>query len=137
VLVAIALARGQLRYGDPLMLAVGLNAAMLVAGGIMVHAVGREGAVGPARWLDSGVLPTLGKYSYGLYLWHQPAILWLAGAGVTAALVPPVFGSRLPGLLLVGLLAGALSLGATLLSWRLIEQPFARLKERLTARPVP
>lgn len=137
LLVLLAAWRGRLAYGDPFMLALGLSALALVAGAVMLYAMGRDLAGRGPRWLESGPLPLLGKYSYALYLWHQPVILWLAGAGIGAALLPPILGSRLPGVLLAGLIAGAVSLALARLSWRLLEQPANRLKERLTARPAP
>ena len=67
-------------------------------------------------------LVALGRISYGLYLWHFPIY----------SLVPRHVGS-LPFAIRSALLV-ALSLAAATLSYRWIEQPFLRLKERLTPR---
>lgn len=77
----------------------------------------------PLRWLSR-----LGAISYGVYLWHVPA-LWCVQPWVT--LDPP---------LLRALLLAALALPPTLLlawlSWRGIEWPALRLVPRWRANPV-
>jgi peptidoglycan/LPS O-acetylase OafA/YrhL len=83
-----------------------------------------------ARTLRSTALVRFGKYSYGIYVWHP----LVAGSvrGVVASLGDR-FGlswSLLPVALLVGI---ALSYGVAWLSWKLIEDPCARLKERVAA----
>ena len=61
----------------------------------------------------------LGERSYGFYLWHYPILLLLG-----RSLHHPWE------LALVGL---PLSLAVTALSWRFVEQPFLRLKERFAS----
>jgi peptidoglycan/LPS O-acetylase OafA/YrhL len=131
ILGAILLVRGELRYGDPFMLSFGLNALMVVCGGALLLSLAPGAGRWPTRWLESRSLVLLGTYSYALYLWHQPVILVLTGLGLTAVTLPPVLGSRLPGMLLLTLVAGALTAGLALLSWRLVEGPALGLKDRV------
>jgi peptidoglycan/LPS O-acetylase OafA/YrhL len=123
--------RGRLAYGDPLMLVVGLNALMLLVGCLMVFGLAQadRGLIG--AFLRLRGLRLLGKYSYALYLWHQPVILWLVAAGFVAAAGGRVGGSLLAQLTVLAFVAGVLSLGIALLSWMAIEQPALALKERV------
>ncbi len=76
-----------------------------------------------ARAFSSPPLRAVGRVSYGLYLWHIPAIL-LCGrvvreAGVASELKYP--------LAIVAMTA------ATIVSYRFVEQPFLRMKHRFEA----
>jgi peptidoglycan/LPS O-acetylase OafA/YrhL len=81
------------------------------------------------RWLSSRLLNRLGKYSYGIYIYHPPmihAIGWIAGLATA--------GSRLasghPGLLLITkvVLIGGGSYAIAWASWHAFEKPFLSLK---------
>ena len=137
VIVTIVVVNRNFAADDTLVLGFGLAAVVILAGCLMVLGMvrGQGGAWG--RLLEARPLRLLGTYSYAIYLWHQPVILWLTAMGLSAAVLPRVAGSDLPGLLLLGAVAAAASLGLALLSWRLVEGPAAQLKERLTARPAP
>ena len=69
-------------------------------------------------WLSCRTLTLVGRRSYGLYLWHWPVFL-LANR----------FLNR-PGPLALLLVALPAAWGMTVLSWRFIETPFLRLKDR-------
>ncbi|MEY2474548.1 MAG: hypothetical protein QOK28_3877 [Actinomycetota bacterium] len=79
--------------------------------------------VGPMEWSP---LRTIGKVSYGLYLWHGLALRVAAHAlqGHTHSRFVLAFA------------AAVIMTVAVTLSWVLIEQPFLRLKRRV-ASPVP
>jgi len=83
------------------------------------------------RWLRSTPLRAAGKYSYGMYVFHLPMIhVWGA---LRSRLAPWAAGFPL---LMALLDIGAVLILSTLLallSWRLIERPFLRLKRAFGA----
>jgi peptidoglycan/LPS O-acetylase OafA/YrhL len=86
--------------------------------------------------LGSSTLRFFGRYSYAIYVFHHPILILLPAAGVTAALVPTVAGSRVPGYVVFGAVGLVLTTGLALLSWTLCESPFLRLKARFAYRAV-
>jgi peptidoglycan/LPS O-acetylase OafA/YrhL len=78
--------------------------------------IGRALGVAPLRWV--------GERSYGIYLWHLPIIVLLAGVNARPG----------PGILTAEV---AIVLAAAALSFRYIEEPIrsGRVGERLAARP--
>ena len=133
-LVALMVSRGGFLSDDQLVLTLGINLIVITAGGLMVLGVAGGPTSGWSRFLEAKWLRYLGTYSYAIYLWHQPVIYWLTRLGLGATSAPRIGGSDVAGLLLLGGVAGAVSIGLALVSWRLVEGPAARLKERLTAR---
>jgi peptidoglycan/LPS O-acetylase OafA/YrhL len=96
------------------LLAIGLGAATVVASACAQPSFVR-------KCLEARALVSLGRISYGLYLWHF-VVLWLVGEPLmNAGWNWPV---RLPVLLVVSLAAAAIS-------WRYVEQPTMRLRHRL------
>jgi peptidoglycan/LPS O-acetylase OafA/YrhL len=69
-----------------------------------------------AKALTQRPLVWLGERSYGFYLWHYP----VSAAAHQLGINRPV----------AGLLAVAVTVGLTELSWRLVELPFLRMKRR-------
>lgn len=118
--------------------------SMLRTGAFSVFAIFYSGLIGVtlvapggalARACSSRWLRTLGFYSFGMYIWHNPIRLLLDRAAFT----PDGLSARgLDGLVSVVLY----SLGATLLtlatafvSWTVLEGPFNRLKRYVPYRP--
>jgi peptidoglycan/LPS O-acetylase OafA/YrhL len=93
----------------------GYTVIALAAGFVIAAATGPWRPRAVFEW---GPLRQVGRVSYGLYLWHLPC-LYLASRGL-ASHAAGVQAS-------VGLLITA---AATWFSWRVIEQPFLRLKVR-------
>jgi len=79
-------------------------------------------------YLRNSWLVRFGKYSYGLYVWHLPIAEVVHGRAVAARAQFGMTWSLVPIALIVGI---AVSYGVALLSWKLIEEPCARLKERV------
>lgn len=86
-----------------------------------------------SRWLRMGLsmrwLRQLGKYSYGIYVLHQPIIFILRDAGFDAQLFPQMLGSSLPGVLIFAAVAGCVTLILAILSYHWWELPFLKLKK--------
>jgi peptidoglycan/LPS O-acetylase OafA/YrhL len=95
-----------------------------------------EGPKAPQRlqaFLSTPWLRTLGKYSYAMYLLHQPIqqlLTPLLGEVVRGPDTP----WRLLRLALYVLLVLVLTFAGALLSWRLVEKPFLDLKDRIAPR---
>lgn len=86
--------------------------------GVMLLAYLMSGT-GRGRALCLRPLRQTGRISYGMYLWHVP-ILW-------------VIEPRIGGVLLA-VVCFPLTYAVALLSWRWVEQPFLKVKVRLSAR---
>ncbi|HEX3697497.1 MAG TPA: acyltransferase [Polyangia bacterium] len=91
-----------------------LNAAIVLS----MERLRRWPQQGPAWLLNRSPVRALGRISYSLYLWQEPFLNPHGG---------PTWFTRYP-------LNLVLALAAALLSYNLIEQPFLRLRARLTAR---
>ena len=74
------------------------------------------------RVLESRPFVLAGLASYSLFLWHYPVILWLREHGLTTG--------GWAGLLLNGLLVGAVSGALAALTYRYVERPALRRKQR-------
>lgn len=85
-----------------------------------------------SRIFSSKLLRFYGKYSYGLYLWHYFLLLqfermqaWIGGR------IPSATVGALVSFVAILLISTVIAV----LSYRLIEQPFLRLKDRFAAKP--
>jgi peptidoglycan/LPS O-acetylase OafA/YrhL len=129
VLMALGLRSGRIAAADRLVQMVGFSALGIgFAGVIVLVASAKPGQFWFKIWTCS-VLTTLGRYSYGIYVYHQifgrklveltaPALEW---AG-------PVWAPRL--MVSVGIL---INLAIAALSFHLFEARFLRLKARFVA----
>ena len=86
----------------------------------LIFCVAQGGGVPWLRWRP---LTITGKVSYGLYLWHFPLLFALG----------PLVQGRLGALTVPSMLA--LAAICTWMSWRFIERPFLKLKDRDKAAP--
>jgi peptidoglycan/LPS O-acetylase OafA/YrhL len=115
--VALAGSRQDAWYWSGGMQLVGVGAAVVI-GHLAVFRDSRMSAA--LRW---GPLPTLGVWSYGIYLWHLPLI----------RLARPVLGETL----LVTVAAGLAAVPVAAASYRFVEQPLQRRRtlRLLTSAP--
>lgn len=79
-----------------------------------------------SRALSHPALRWLGVRSYGIYLWHIPVLFFFLAA------MDGVYGAQR---LLLGLIGSACGVLAGIASYRFIEQPFLRIKDRRFQRP--
>jgi peptidoglycan/LPS O-acetylase OafA/YrhL len=114
---------------------IGFTIFALGFGSLIGTAVVAEHGTRTFRFLASRPLRWLGRYSYGLYVFHHPISILLRDAGLSAASLPRLAGSELPGVLAFALVAGALSTACAVSSFHLWESPFLRLKRHLPYRP--
>lgn len=85
------------------------------------------GKIRSARVLAWRPLQALGRISYGVYVFHLPVHLWLL-ARLRPWLIAATPGGRLVRMTVYFPLATALTLLLANVSWRVLEQPFLRLK---------
>jgi peptidoglycan/LPS O-acetylase OafA/YrhL len=79
------------------------------------------------RFFGSSPMVTLGKYSYGLYVYHHFLSYYFASHGTDQALAA-VVGSRVAALAILAVVGIAVSMGIAWLSFEYFEKPFLRLK---------
>ncbi|MGB3412331.1 MAG: acyltransferase [Microthrixaceae bacterium] len=104
---------------------VGYQVALLMIGPFVLDLYLRpEGFV--AKLFSNKHMQWLGVRSYGIYLWHIPALLPIYPA------IHDVYGVRR---LVLGLIGGLMGIGAGVLSFKFVEKPFLRLKDTKYRRP--
>lgn len=131
VLAGIFVSSGT-EYNTPAMAIYGYSSVAVLCWAFVsrgIEAAGTQTLL--ARFLRQRWLVGFGKYSYGLYVWHLPIAEQVRMAGEHAL---GRFGIAWP-ILLAPMLAAAIGLSYLVarLSWAIIEEPCARLKERLAA----
>jgi peptidoglycan/LPS O-acetylase OafA/YrhL len=78
--------------------------------------------------LTNRILRFFGRYSYGIYVFHHPLILFLRWCRVTATTVPAVFGSHMFGQIAYMIIATSATVSVAYLSWHLVERRFLKMK---------
>jgi len=136
ILALIVWRQGWQKY-DPVIETFGTVAMAVAFTLLMILSISQRPGSRVAKMATAAPLRTLGKYSYALYVFHQPVALALPTLGVSAALFPSVAGSALPGQILFMLIAGMVAFATALVSWHLLEKHFIKMKGRFVARPDP
>lgn len=106
------------------MTVIGKQDAFAFRGGIILSSLLSvlliAGTISDDSWMQSLMvfkpLASLGKYSYGIYLWHWP--LWI----LSSALAPKIFKAAGPWPLIMTALLTAI---AVMISWLMVEKPAA------------
>lgn len=117
---------------DPFVQTVEHEMFALLFGSVVVLAISSRLA---QTVLTSPVLVRLGKYSYGMYLFHRAIQLYLP-ADLIVGSVPDIAGSHLPGQFIYSLTLLLSSLAVALASWHLVEKRLLALKARAPYGPV-
>lgn len=127
LLVTLFVWRLGFRIRDPFVMTIGLMPLALFFGGILVIAVESLPGTLAGKFFAHRFLRSLGRYSYALYIFHLPIIIWISPLYARGN-IPMLEGSNLPAQVLFITLAGAISLGAAVVSWHLYETQFLKLK---------
>jgi peptidoglycan/LPS O-acetylase OafA/YrhL len=135
-LLGVFVKRRQLLTTDPAVYTLGYSALAIILAAFLLHVLTTQPHSLCGRiWGCSG-LRFLGKYSYGLYVFHPPiqAFLWNALPPATLA---SLLGSKPAGFFAYLTLAFAVSISIAFLSWHLFEKHFLQLKRLFPMRAVP
>jgi peptidoglycan/LPS O-acetylase OafA/YrhL len=138
ILFTLTVMNVKLSTVDPVMRTVGFSTIAIGFAALIAVVLSQAAGSPLRRFFANRVLVTLGKYSYALYVFHQPILVLMRDHGISIAIVPEVAGSSIPGLMLFSTLAFAVIMLCAVLSWHLIETPFLRLKRHFASRqPAP
>lgn len=129
LLLIFVMNRG-LYYEDPLVGTVGYTAIAFLFAAVVLSAYSCSPDTWRGRLLGGASLRWLGRRSYAVYIFHVPVIYALVGAGVHPQAFPTLFGTPLPGRVIIFLLATGASLAMAAVSWTALERPVLRLKDR-------
>jgi peptidoglycan/LPS O-acetylase OafA/YrhL len=109
---------------------IGFSALALLFAYVILWA--QEGGPGLRAALRFGPLRSIGKYSYAMYIFHVPVVALLRRIFHLTRIHNPVV---LGALLVVEMMAAvAVSYAGGLISWRIFENPFLKLKSRFEYR---
>ncbi len=113
---------------SPAMATYGLSALQFAFGAALVLSLGGDPCGIWRSILAWSGLRVWGRYSYTIYIWHWPLLLWLASHGWSAVEVGALLGGALIGQMAYYLGCGCLCLGLGWVSWRIYEEPILRLR---------
>jgi peptidoglycan/LPS O-acetylase OafA/YrhL len=107
----------------------GISFLALLFAGVLVMALGAQPGSIVYSVTSAGLFQFFGRYSYCLYVCHQPLIICLARAGVNGDHLTALLGSKALAVLAVNAIAFLLSVFISLASWHLLEKQFLKLKD--------
>jgi peptidoglycan/LPS O-acetylase OafA/YrhL len=106
------------------------TAMALFFGAVIVLAITADRGTMGSRFLSSRVMRSLGKYSYGLYVFHGIVAYWVQERQQGAEWLTARLGSHLLAMGVQALAGAALSLLLAALSYEMFEKHLLRLKDR-------
>jgi len=128
-LIVLMWVTGALSFGAFWMGTAGITLWGLFFGGCLVIALQAKAGSLVSRGCSSHFLRFFGKYSYALYICHQPLILGLVSRGIDSDRLTLVLGSKLLGVLALNAIAFSIATLLAFLSWHLFEKQFLKLRD--------
>jgi peptidoglycan/LPS O-acetylase OafA/YrhL len=129
-LVAVVAIRQTVSSEDSVMQTAGYSLLALACAGVVLLTVLSAPGSGTVRFLTAAPLKFIGRYSYGIYLFH--GLLTPLYKQLPFARLASVLGSPFTAALLVTAVGFAASILVAFASWHLFERRFLDLKDRLT-----
>ncbi|HXB68850.1 MAG TPA: acyltransferase [Candidatus Acidoferrales bacterium] len=120
---------GSVAPGDVWMGTVGISLWGLFFGGLLVMVLAAQEGGLVHRASSARPLQFFGKYSYCLYIIHQPLILALVYSGINSDNLARILGNKVLAVAAVNGIALLLVVLIALASWHLFEKHFLKLKE--------
>jgi peptidoglycan/LPS O-acetylase OafA/YrhL len=135
VVFGLWLWRDGLDAGDPVIQTVGYTVTAMAGGAAVLLGSRSGGAAWASRLLGAPLLRVLGRYSYGIYLFHPLVKLGLQWTAAPLFALPAVLGFQWIASSVPMLIAGMLAVALAAVSWHAYESPFLRLKARFGPGP--
>ncbi len=127
---------GRLSPFDPTVVRVGFSFLAALFGGVVAAVVLAPSTSRLSRIFSWQPLRVLGKYSYAIYVIHFPVVQLLIRHTDIAQDTSSWAGFQLAGMFAIASVASVITLVLALLSWRLLETPFLRLRSRFSSGQV-
>lgn len=128
---------GRVTFTTPAMTSYGVSLLGLLFGGLLVTALNAAPGSALHRVASAPTLRFFGKYSYCMYVCHQPLILVLAPLGLNVGHLSRVLGNMVVAVVVMNGVALLLTVLVSLISWNLFEKHFLKLKDRFPVGPAP
>ena len=128
-LLALLDLRPQFMSGQFVLQSLNYSLIGMFFGGCLALAVGAQKGSLAFRSLNSPFLKFFGKYSYCLYVAHQPLMILFVKVGIHTDRLTGVLGNKVLAVVVMNGLAFAVSIAIALLSWNLYEKQWLKLKE--------
>jgi len=120
--------RHDLLPTDAVVQTLGFTLLAIFFGSVLAIAVTSPPETLAGRFFAHPGLRFLGRYSYGLYVFHLP-IMWYMRDVLNARSVPALAGSQLAGQVLFTAATGSLTLAVAMVSWHFYEARFLKYKD--------
>lgn len=117
-------------FMHPVMGTLGITSWALFFAALLVLLLSADASGWLPRIFSTSGLRFFGKYSYGIYMWHQPVAVWFSVSKLNSLYFAEKLGSPLLGALAMFLVAGSVSVACALFTWKLFEERCIGLKDR-------